>query len=255
MDDLPQVLIVVPCYNEAKRLDTAAFVRGLERRSWLRVLFVDDGSTDGTADVLEQLSEAVRDRVQVLRLWPNRGKAEAVRLGLLRALEGGPEIVGYWDADLSTPLDELDGMVARFVEQGIRMVLGARVRLLGRLIERSAVRHVLGRVFATAASLVLRLPVYDTQCGAKLMRNAPEIVAALRDPFKTRWVFDVELLARLREGMGEASARSEALPGVAEHPLGTWRDMPGSKLRTTDAFAAALDLGTIALQLRKAGRK
>lgn len=242
MDALPKVVVVVPSYNEARRLDLAAFERAVGDRDWLSLLFVDDGSTDETAVVLEGLRDDLPSRVAVHRLPENRGKAEAVRRGLLRAMDETPDVVGYWDADLSTPLDELDGMLERLVTEDLDLVLGSRVRLLGRTIERNPIRHLVGRGFATAASLALRLPVYDTQCGAKLLRVTPELAQVLSEPFCTRWVFDVELLARLSD--------PERFR-VAEHPLRTWRDIPGSKLRPLDALGALADLATIARLVRK----
>ena len=132
----------------------------------------------------------------MLHLARNSGKGEAVRQGLLSALASDTELVGYWDADLSTPLDELPRFMKLLEERPtLHMVLGARVALLGRIIERYHIRHFTGRVFATAASIVLGLPVYDTQCGAKLFRASSELSAVLSSPFSNPWSFDVELLA------------------------------------------------------------
>ena len=110
----------------------------------------------------------------------------------------------------------------------VDVLLASRVLLLGRVIDRSNVRHYLGRIFATAASLTLGIGVYDTQCGAKLLRRA-QLAAAISEPFLSRWAFDVELLGRLLVG-------SAAVPGVPvgrtpREPLLAWRDVPGSKFQ------------------------
>jgi glycosyltransferase involved in cell wall biosynthesis len=245
----PEVVVVVPCYNEAERLDSRAFRDfGLPGRT-LRFCFVNDGSRDATLAVLQGMCREQPELGFVIDLPENRGKAEAVRQGLLAALDTGAGAVGFWDADLATPLAELE----RFCEvldrsPDIEVVLGSRVRLLGRQIERSAPRHYLGRVFATGASLTLGLPVYDTQCGAKLMRATPLVRELLATPFLTRWVFDVELLARVVQ-----QTRGSDLPierRVYELPLVRWIHVPGSKVRPWDFVRSGLEL----LRIRRAYR-
>jgi dolichyl-phosphate beta-glucosyltransferase len=244
------LILVVPCYNEASRLPQRRFVEALERYGWLRLLFVDDGSTDATASTLRAVQQPQPDRVRILTLERNRGKAAAVRAGLLAAREAKAPFVGYWDADLSAPLDELSGMRELLHEEpAIEAVFGSRVRLLGRQIERSTLRHYLGRVFATAASLSLRLPVYDTQCGAKLLRNSDLLGQVLDRPFDTRWIFDVELLARYVAALGR-----DAMPQhIVEYPLTQWHAAAGSRLRAAHFVQAAWDLAHIRRQLRRGG--
>jgi glycosyltransferase involved in cell wall biosynthesis len=242
--------IVVPCYNEGKRLDADAFL-GLLAWPGLRLLFVDDGSTDDTADRLAALSAAAPpDRVGVLDLGRNQGKAEAVRRGLREAL-GDPhvDVVGYLDADLATPVEEVLRLLEVMQARNAAVLLASRVSLLGREIDRRPWRHYLGRLFASAASLVLRLAVYDTQCGAKLFRRSPALEAAVAEPFLSRWIFDVELLGRLLAGARGVPPLDLAL--IVEEPLRRWRDVPGSKLRPGHFARAARDLAEIAVDLRR----
>jgi glycosyltransferase involved in cell wall biosynthesis len=205
------------------------------------LLLVDDGSTDRTLDVLAEIQGAApASTVRVLPLPRNGGKAEAVRQGLANALGRGARLIGYADADLSTPFAELSRLLEP-VEQGTAdVVLGSRVALLGTHIERTRARHYLGRVFATAASLLLKLGVYDTQCGAKFFRQSPALESALSVPFSSSWAFDVELIGRLL--LGAPGAPPIAPDRFVEIPLRAWRDVRGSHLKSRDMARAAFDL-------------
>ena len=234
--------IVVPCYNEARRLDLAAFLdHALARDD--AFLFVNDGSRDQTGPLLDEFCAINPEAFRVLHLPQNRGKAEAVRQGMLAALAQRPRYVGYWDADLATPLSAIADFRAHLEEHSrVEALLGARVRLLGRHIERKAWRHCLGRLFATLAAGVLKIPVYDTQCGAKLFRASEQLKGILAEPFRTTWIFDVELLARLL-----ATIPADLSPAdlIHELPLKEWRDVAGSKVKARDFVRAAGQLATI----------
>lgn len=242
------VCLVVPCYNEAARLNVDLFRRFLAETRTARILFVDDGSRDQTAQILASVCRGYEDRAQILRHGRNKGKAEAVRLGVLHALtEFEPEIAGYWDADLATPLDSVKKFIETLDAQPqIEMVFGSRVKLLGRHVERSAVRHYLGRIFATAVSVVLRLPIYDTQCGAKLFRVTPQFKEVFAEPFLSKWVFDVEILARYLNAYGNDPRRLEKL--IYEYPLEKWVDVAGSKVHARDFLTAFVDVVRIQLK-------
>jgi glycosyltransferase involved in cell wall biosynthesis len=198
------------------------------------------GGTDETLQVLRQIERQLPARIQVLQRPVNSGKAEAVPVGMLHALEGGAaDFVGFWDADLATPLDAINDLLELLLaHKELDIVLGSRVKLLGRDIERLVVRHYLGRVFATCASVVLGLPIYDTQCGAKIFRVTPDLAGILQEPFSSRWIFDVELLARFLHLSGTEKAHGE----IYEFPLYRWRDVPGSKVGPLDFLTAAKEL-------------
>jgi dolichyl-phosphate beta-glucosyltransferase len=228
-------VIIVPCYNEAARLDCRAFLEYAAQAPETQFIFVNDGSRDTTLEILQKLA-LQNPAFQVRDNGRNRGKAESIREGMLYALKHlEVETVGFWDADLATPLTAIDDMLAVFpANPSIDLIMGSRVKLLGRNIRRRAARHYLGRVFATVASLTLNLPVYDTQCGAKLFRASPELLSVLEKPFLSRWIFDVELIARFIQLKGlEAVSNS-----IYEYPLHSWYDVPGSKV-TAGAFVRA----------------
>lgn len=246
---MPQTVVVIPCYNEEARLNFHGF-SPLLADAEVGLLFVNDGSRDGTLTCLKSFQDGHPGRVEVMDLPVNGGKAEAVRHGMLKAMESEAEITGYLDADLATSAEEFHRMlqVIRSLPSETSVLLGARVRLLGRDIQRSPTRHILGRIFATAASLILGLPIYDTQCGAKVFRRTPALLQALSVPFSSRWIFDVELLGRLvRRRNG---APPIPLSAIKEEPLLAWKDIKGSKLGPMAMLRAAVDLTKIRRQLR-----
>lgn len=242
-----QVAIVLPCFNEAARLPVDRLLAYAERND-VRFVFVNDGSTDATDAVLDDLVARSDGRAEKIRLERNSGKAEAVRQGLLRALETDADIVGYFDADLATPLEELPRMARHFEDPSTLAVTGARVQLQGTRIERKSLRHYAGRAFATAAALTLNTSYYDTQCGAKLFRRGPIIAEALSQPFHSAWIFDVELLGRLLIGAERAGGDPSV---IREHPLREWRDVGGSKVRASTFARAPFELLRLAAELRR----
>ena len=241
---MPHTIIVVPCFNEARRLNTRAFTQFRSNGHWVEFLFVNDGSTDETLETLGQARCQSPDTIRVLDQQPNRGKAEAVRAGMVDALATDADYVGYWDADLATPLSELPRFLELLADRSdVDVVLGSRVKLLGREIERHAWRHYLGRVFATLVSQLLRLGVYDTQCVAKVFRASDELRRALAEPFRTAWLFDVEIFARLIAS--DPRGTTAVARRLYELPLDEWRDVPGSKLTRAAYTRAATSIVTL----------
>jgi dolichyl-phosphate beta-glucosyltransferase len=239
------VAIVVPCYNEEQRLNPFAFRRFLADSPRCRFVFVNDGSRDGTLMVLHRLQSACNPGlVEVLDLPQNGGKAEAVRQGMRHALDRGAELIGFWDADLATPLEAIDDFVRVFDRHAqIEIVVGTRLPLLGHAVERNAKRGFLGRCFAWAASFALGVRLQDTQCGAKMFRPSPILAAALYRPFLSRWIFDVEILARWRQLRAYGAADLGTC--LYERPLETWTEVAGSRLKPSDFLKAPLELWNI----------
>lgn len=234
-----RVAIVVPCYNESSRLPVAQFEQYIQSTA-TEFVFVNDGSTDKTFEILKKIEAAYPEHVVVVSYAANMGKGEAVRQGMNVAFARHVDYVGFWDADLATPLEAISDFLAEFaIRRDCLMVFGARVQLLGRKIGRSVLRHYLGRIFATVASLVLRLPVYDTQCGAKLFRVTPATVSLFARPFCSRWTFDVEIIARYIQKVGSVTI---AAGQIFEFPLYVWKDVAGSKVKPRHFLIALFDM-------------
>jgi glycosyltransferase involved in cell wall biosynthesis len=219
------ISIIVPAYNEEKRLPSSleAIESYLSRTHWdfAEVVVVDDGSRDRTAQV-------ARDGgARVVANPGNRGKGYTVRHGILEAK-------GEWalvtDADLSSPIEELDNLWRAAAREKAQVAIGSRAMdrsLIG--VHQPLFRESVGRFFNLAMRLITGLPFRDTQCGFKLFetRAAREIFARQRlDGFG----FDVEVLY---------IARSLGFAAV-EVPV-KWNDVAGTKVSLWRGVAAFLD--------------
>lgn len=237
--------LVVPCRNEFKRLRPSAFLEATERWPWLSFCFVDDGSTDATAERLAWLANA-SPSIYSIYLQENRGKAEAVRTGIRHLCEmSHTDIVGFWDADLAVPLDEIPRFVRCFEDDAaLCAVIGSRWPHLGAEIRRSAKRGVASLVAKALIRRILDVPVWDTQCGAKMFSRA---VAAeiFSEPFRTRWLFDVETLARL----GLYRLRTQ----VRELAVSSWHDVPGSNIGIGASISILRELVLVAKTVKGMG--
>jgi glycosyltransferase involved in cell wall biosynthesis len=234
---MQKITLIIPCYNEEKRLQESVFLEYLSFHPDVAILFVNDGSDDNTAERIECLAGKAPLQITYLHLSNNMGKAEAVRRGMLKGYETNHSAwLGYWDADMSTSLAEIDHLLG--CAQGeVKILMCSRVRRLGASIDRHLWRHIGGRIMATLLSVLLRLPVYDTQCGAKIIRR-DVIESIFSKPFLSKWLFDVEILFRL-SSLYPNLARDNS---VIEVPVLKWKDVAGSKLKIRHIIRSLIDI-------------
>ena len=184
--------VVIPCYNEAKRLNIEMYNSFIKENDNFTFCFVNDGSQDDTLEIIKRLHGSNIERVLIENLNFNQGKSEAVRAGLMKLADVDHlEYIGYMDADLATPLYELQNIRVLLIEKKKQVVFGSRIIHLGAKVKRKFLRFVLGRVFATIVSRwILQLPIYDTQCGFKFFSKS-SLLPIIREPFKSKWFFDI----------------------------------------------------------------
>jgi dolichyl-phosphate beta-glucosyltransferase len=235
---VPWLSVVIPAFDEERRLPPTLGALLAHLRSAGRpfeVLVADDGSRDRTAEV----AGAAGPEVSVLRL-PHRGKGAAVRAGVLAA---GGALALVVDADCSTPVAELDRLVAALAD-GRAVVIGTRSGPGSRVqVPQGRGRRVVGRLFNVLVRAVVLPGLRDTQCGAKLFRR--DAARAVFGRCRTDgFAFDVEALALARR-LGY---------GVAEVPV-AWRDAPDSRVRPVrDGLRMFWEVLAIRWRVRAVGR-
>jgi len=218
---MPSIAIIIPCYNEAKRLQIAAFLHFIGKHPDVQLYFVNDGSTDATQTVLKELQGQL-NCITVVSMPKNKGKGEAIRKGMVQALAAyNYDYIGYLDADLSTSLEEFYRLYQKMLAKNKSIAFGSRIKKVDSVIERSYVRHLIGRTIATIIDKKFNLGCYDTQCGAKIF-SSEILKQVIQQPFLTKWFFDIEIFMRLKKQHGELNA--------LEIPLTLWQNAENSKL-------------------------
>lgn len=238
MSNPTRIAIIVPCYNEEFRLQGDKFLSFVNSASYLDLWFVNDGSKDGTLPLLHQLRDTLPERIFVHDLQQNVGKAEAIRRGFsFVATKHEYKYIGFIDADLSAPLEEITTLYQVISERKLLIASGARVKLIGKDIRRSPRRHYMGRIFATYYDNILKLGNYDTQCGLKLF-EAQFAARIFEQAFISSWFFDIELFVRARQLLGATDYCRQ----IEEVPLNEWKEIPGSKLKAKDFLKAPFEI-------------
>jgi len=232
-----ELAIVIPCYNEGSRLPVKRYKRFLNANPKVLLCFVNDGSNDTSLEVLEQLKTVYPSTVNIVSLYENSGKAEAVRSGILECLKNIDfRKIAYLDADLSTSLEECLS-ISEQVGSSISFAFGSRISKIDTSIDRKRYRFLIGRCIATLISNQLDLKVYDTQCGCKIF-NKELAGIVFQDGFNSRWLFDVEIFHRLIALYGKEQMRYI----VKEVPLQSWHDIDDSKVPFSYFFKLWYDL-------------
>ncbi len=221
------VRMVVPCFNEYDRWqhDYWNELLTIPDVQWI---FVDDGSTDATGELLDNLAK--HPNCVTVAHDHNKGKAEAVRTGLLHGLtdEINPgQVTGFVDADGSFSVFDIQRLIELSNSNALKgrfdALWSARVPLSGREISRSSTRSFAGRLIRWVLRFAYSDLPFDTQVGFKLFYPSAELLECLQEPFVTHWFFDVELLIRWRKQTG-------SLMRVWEEPLTSCLDIPRSRI-------------------------
>lgn len=225
---MKKIALIVPCFNEEARLNLEEYKR---YQSQVDFYFADDGSTDDTRKII------MANGFPVFSLEQNKGKGAAVH-SAFEWLKNQDEFhrydwIGYWDADLSIPLETILHMqkyLEFYPDQAVDAIWASRNRRLGSRNQDPFLRHLLGRAFAKLSNFFLSVRAHDSQCGAKLFRpHAAHI--AFQSPFISRWIFDLEILLRLEKHH------------IVEFPLISWDNAGGSKLKLSqEALRIMIDL-------------
>ena len=229
--------IIIPCYNEFIRLPVNKYSGFLKLNKKVRIIFVNDGSTDNTKSLINELSKKFPKQIEILSYEKNKGKGNAVRDGFLYAVRQNMSgNLAYLDADLSTSLEECK-LLSKKISDKILFVFGSRIPKSNNVIKRKFHRFIIGRSIATIISSIIGVSVYDTQCGCKII-DQKLVKLSFEKAFLSRWLFDVEIFLRLINFFG----KDMFLEISREVPLKSWIDTEGSKVKFIHAPRIILDL-------------
>ena len=243
--------IIIPCFNEMNRFDFSKWSHTVTRFENVDWWFIDDGSVDRTHEIIKDLT--LLQNAFVIRLNQNFGKANAIRLGMMEAINHSYTTaknyysLGFLDSD--NAFDDFD--ISMLIEQteskfnhDFQIVISSRVALSGRKIIRKKSRHYLGRIIYTLISWGWETSPYDTQSGFKLFKLDDNLKQCLNAKFNTRWFVDIELMMRI-------SLIRNNLVNIWEVPLNYWKDVEGSKISFTKFPQIIFEIFRIRLLVKK----
>ena len=242
-----KVLLIVPCHNEQSRINSDYF-KEISDIEGLKLVFVNDGSTDNTAEIIESFGWIGKS--EAVNLESNVGKAKAIQAGMLWSLEKyySAQWIGFLDADGAFDLASIRKILA--VASGkncedAEAIYSSRIRLLGHRILRNDFRHYASRLVITFFGLNWKAIPYDTQSGFKIYRNTNEFREAISEArFKTRWFIDIEFHIYLALKYGRD------LIGWEEPVIG-WEDVKDSKINSLEKVRILREILLVFLLITK----
>ena len=235
--------IIVPCFNEEKRISVNSFTNFAINHADIHFIFVNDGSNDKTIDVLREMN-SISPKCTFIDMKINQGKASAVREGMLRASALGFDLMGYLDADLTIPLDTAKEMLDKIKHKDFEFIFASRTSRFKKDKGQNFMRQSLGHTFSILSRATIQLPVKDTQCGAKFFK-ASVVPLLFEAKFISKWIFDVEIFFRFKDHFKEKSTDH-----FFEFPLDFWEDNNDSKVKFKDYLKVPYSLLTIFFHYR-----
>jgi glycosyltransferase involved in cell wall biosynthesis len=218
-----KIVIIVPCFNEEKRFNRNYFneLASIQNTFWV---FVDDGSTDHTGEVLKNISS--KTNTLYFRINHNVGKSNAIAQSMQHVFSNisGINWVGFLDSDGAFAVSDVKNIIK--MTKSIKFydaIYSSRIKMAGRNINRNGTRHIFARIIISFFGLVWKNMPYDTQSGFKLYRNSRKFRSLFTSVYQTRWFFDIELMLKYLQHNGSELK-------VWEQPVSLWSDVQGSKI-------------------------
>ncbi|NQY05761.1 MAG: glycosyltransferase [Flavobacteriaceae bacterium] len=236
-----EVGIIIPCYNEAKRLDIQRFRKYVKAYLNFHLCFVNDGSQDDTLLVLNTFQNEFPDRITVIDMKKNQGKAAAIRAGA-RFYYAHKKVnyVGYLDADLSTDFEDFNDLLKQLKkDRNLIMVFGSR-NMGSQDVKRNFLRKAFSIVIMSIIHFILKRPTKDTQYGAKVFRRR-YIPVMYNSRLKSRWLFDTEIFLRLKLYFKNKNIMNY----MFEYPLKRWSHAANSEFSMKDSLRIPFRLAQI----------
>jgi dolichyl-phosphate beta-glucosyltransferase len=238
-----ELFMVVPCFNEEKRIKLN-YWNDLARIPNVHWIFVNDGSSDDTKEVLNKITNST-----IIDINKNVGKAEAIRKGITETYKknsGESFWVGYLDADSAFEIEDIRKVIELVYSKSSAYdsYWGSRVALAGRKITRNNLRHILSRILITFFGYKMRDLPYDPQTGFKIFKFNNQQMEIFEKRFETKWFVDLEILIRYQ-------VLEKQIMKIWEEPVNTWKDVDGSNIRGFELITVVKDLIKILRIIRK----